>query len=221
MPMRQRKEIQKLLRTALIFAFVAGSTGAGTAIYAHISPSLPLSEHWFDYVDEFPIMELGVAVEFPGPAAFRWRIEGCYSEFPEAGLLESGMATSISAGIIMHKNLGDHIDVSFGPQVTLGWIAAKGTYEWAEGDSVGYHIDFDGNSSGMGIGIVGGVSFYVGNVVRLGIQPAVTYYGASSDDVPIVGRNVLNPDEPDDYGIYRYEGEYIALSIRLIAGLEF
>ena len=206
---------------ALIFAIVAPATVAGTAIYAHISPSLPLAEHWFDYVDEFPIMEAGGAIEIPGPSAFRWRIEGSYSAFPKAGIIDGGSAIAVSIGIVSHRQAGKRFDFSLGPQFTLGWVKAKGTYNYTEGDSVGYYIDFDSDGNGAGIGIVGGAMFEASKGLRFGIQPAITYFAVSRDDVPIVGRDASDPSVPPDYGVYRYEGEYIALSIRFVLGIEF
>lgn len=219
MSMRKRKEIQKLLRTIALISAV--SAFAETGIYFHFSPSIPISEHWFDYVDDFPVGEIGAALELDGPSAFRWRFEGNFVQFPEAGVLKKGNAFWGSAGFVLKSEIAERVIVSFGPQFILGWVSAEGTYDYTDSDGKGYYIDFDGKGDGFGIGMTGSAAIKLGKYLRVGLQPSVVYFGVTQDDVPIVGRDAIDPSLPPDYGFYKYKGEYIALSLRVFAGFEF
>jgi len=219
--MRKRQEIQKLLRPIAALLAIAVPAIAGSGVYFHYSPSLPLAEHWFDYVDSYPVHEFGVAVELPGPSVFRWRFEGNYAPFAESGVLTKGAAFWASAGLVMRNDLSERFAISFGPQLILGWVLAEGTYDYIDSDGKGYYIDFDGKGNGIGIGMSGSAALKLGENIRLGLQPSVTYFGVAQEDVPIVGRDALDPSVPPDYGIFKYKGEYIALSLRVFAGFEF
>ncbi|HHS49936.1 MAG TPA: hypothetical protein ENN07_02355 [candidate division Zixibacteria bacterium] len=193
---------------------------ANVGVFVHYSPSLPLSGDWFDHVDHFPVHEFGAAVEFPGPAVFKWRIEGNMVNFPEEGVLSEGLAYWGGVGVVAHYHVGDFLVLSFGPQFLIGRVQAQGTIEMME-PGERHLIDFDGDGTGAGIGMTGAVGIKVGENLRVGVQPSVVYFGVSQDDVPIIGRNADDPTVPHDTGIYRYKSEYIALSLRLFAGFEF
>lgn len=224
MPMRKRKEIQGVLWKKIILAFLfCAITFAydGFGIYGFYSPSLPIAEHWMEYVDKYPLNEGGIAVEFPGPSSFRWWLEGSYVGFPRAGVLEKGNAMWLGAGIMLHKEIVPTTEVIFGPQAILGRISAKGTYDWKESDSIRHLIDFDGSGMGAGIGINGGLLFSLRERIRTGVMASVIYFGVSAQDVPIYGRDYFNPSAEIDSSFYNYNGEYIALSLRIIFGLNF
>lgn len=194
----------------------------GVAIYFHGSPSLTLSNDWFDYVNKFPSMEGGFAVEIPTNTVFTIRAEGNYVILPEGGVLEKGEAIFGAVGGIIKNDLGGSAQVVIGPQVIVGQVSAKGRYRSSTyGEDEDYSIDFDDTGSGVGLGIIAGIRFAVSKHLRIGTNLTASYFGVANDKVPIVGFNYDNPEEGQTQGTYRYNGEYTALSIRLVVGYKF
>ncbi|MCK5833313.1 hypothetical protein KAH81_06540, partial [bacterium] len=217
----QRQKIQKLLWTIILLIIHSSALLSGVAIYGHYSPSLPLMEHWFDYVDEYPTHEIGVTLEFPGISNFKWRIEADYTPFPKAGIISEGHAFWLSAGFVINNSINDRLNLYLGPQFTLGWTSAKGTYDYIDTDSTGYYIDFDGNGNGLGISMIAGAVYKISSNIRIGLEPSIIYFGLKQDDVPITGRDASDPEAPPDHNIFIYKGEYVAFSFRVFTGFEF
>jgi len=225
MPMRKREEIQALLRSKIALLLILSSCvigAGGFGIYAYSSPSLPIAEDWIDHVAAYPIFESGLAIEFPGPSALRFRVEGNYAPFPNSGVIENGDAMWISAGALIRKNLANSVSVNLGPQFSLGMVRAEGLYNLIEGDTASYIIEFDGSGSGFGIGIIGGIDIELSNHLRLGVQATVVYFSVKGEEVPITGySDIFDPESTPDYSTIIYEGEYIAFSPRVVIGYEF
>jgi len=210
------------IKTAIILSLLTAeiALSRGIGIYGHISPTIPLCEHWFEHVSVYPALETGFSVELPGPSHFRYRFEGSFAKFPAGGALESGKAAWGGAGILMRKPLSDAIDAIIGPQLLVGFADGKGEYRLEEGDTGSYRIEFDGSGSGFGIGIIGGAIVKPTTHLQFGLQAAVIYFTVKGD-VPITGYNLDEPEAPQGKSSYDYRGEYTAFSMRLVAGYEF
>ncbi len=206
----------------LLFLLAGIALSEGLAIYVHGSPSLTLSNDWFDYVNKFPSIEGGLAVEIPTNTVFTIRAEGNFVLLPEGGVLEKGEAIFGAVGGIIKNDLGGSAQVIIGPQIIVGQVSAKGRYRSSTyGEDEDYSIDFDGTGSGVGLGIIAGIRFTATKHLRIGANLAANYFGVSNEKVPIVGFNYDNPEEGQTQGTYRYNGEYTALSLRLVVGYEF
>jgi len=225
MPLRQWKEVQKMLRQRLIIiiTLIAGlSLAQGMAIYIHGSPSMTLSNDWFDYVNQFPSPEAGFSIEIPTNTVFTIRTEGTYVMLPSGGVLEEGYAIYGTVGGIIKNDLSPATQINIGPQLIVGQVTAKGRYRSTNyGEEEDYSIDFDGSGMGVGLGIVAGLRFSLTEHLRIGASLSANYFGVANEKVPIVGFNYDEPDEGQTAGTYRYNGEYTALSLRLILGYEF
>lgn len=213
-----------LRKTTLILLLVAGlALSEGVAIYLHASPSLPLSDDYFDYVNTYPAWEGGFALELPTPTIFTVHVEGNYASLPEGGVLEQGEVYFAGVGGLISNDLGSAAEVVIGPQVMFGQVNAKGRYRSIvyEEDVEDYRVDFDSYGNGFGVGILAGIRFALTEHLRLGMNLNASYFGVSNDNVTIIGFNYEEPDQGETEGIYRYEGEYTALSIRITIGYEF
>jgi hypothetical protein len=206
----------------LLFIFTGIALSEGLAIYVHGSPSLTLSNDWFDYVNKFPSPEAGFSIEIPTNTVFTIRAEGTYVMLPSGGVLEEGYAIYGTIGGIIKNDLSPATQINIGPQLIVGQITAKGRYRSSTyGEDIDYSVDFDGSGSGVGLGIVAGLRFSVTQHLKIGANLSANYFSVSNDEVPII---VFNYDEPDGGSTslkYRYNGEYTALSLRLVVGYEF
>ncbi len=224
MSLRKREKIQELLRKAIItllFFAPCGIFASGPAIYLHCSPSLPICNDWLENVDTYPAFEGGISLEIPTSTIFRARFELTFVDLPSGGALEEGYSFYGGAGVIVRQEIARMLDVDIGPQIIIGTVNAKGTYRLDEADSGLYDIEFDGTGSGVGIGIVGGLNLHITKHLRAGVSAAVVYFNLLGKEIPIVGHNLLDPGEPEEYSKYDYQGEYIAVSFRLSMGYEF
>ncbi|GEM_PF-1980872 len=197
-----------------------GQSRAGLRIYGHFSPSIPVTDDWFSYVESYPALEGGLALEISGGTVLWLRLEGCYTALPSGGVLKSGDAMWLSAGPLVRRKISDACEITVGPQLTFGRVAAKGAFILEEGDTGRYRIEFDDNGSGIGISIVGGLEFEVNRFLRLGAQIAMVYFGVKNEQAKIVGYDLDNPEEPGEKGTYNYLGEYAAVSLRLVIGFD-
>ncbi len=207
----------------ILFLAIAGlAFSEGLAVYLHGSPSLPLSSDWFDYVNKYPAMEGGLSVEIPTKTVFTVRIEGNYVSLPSGGVLENGEAYFGCIGGVVKNDIGLSAKVFIGPQLILGQVYAKGRYKSLDyGEEENYRVDFNSKGEGFGIGIIAGIVFEPTKHLRIGANLATSYFNVSNDQVEIIGFNYDNPDAGESESIYRYEGEYTALSLRLVFGYEF
>ena len=197
-----------------------GQSRAGLRIYGYFSPSIPVTDDWFNYVESYPALEGGLAMEIPSNTVFWLRLEGCYTALPSGGALQSGDAIWVGAGPLVRRKISDACEISVGPQFTYGRVAAKGAVILEEGDTSRYRIEFDDNGSGIGISIVGGFDARVNSFLRLGAHIAVVYFGIKNEQTKIVGYDLDNPEDPVENGTYNYLGEYATVSLRLVIGFE-
>ncbi|HDR91143.1 MAG TPA: hypothetical protein ENN75_02720, partial [candidate division Zixibacteria bacterium] len=205
-------------RSIILCLLLAGfALAEGFALYIHGSPSMTLSNDWFNYVNQFPSPEAGFSIEIPTNTVFTIRAEGTYVMLPAGGVLEEGFAIYGTIGGIIKNNLTSATQINIGPQLIIGQVTAKGRYRSTNyGEEEDYSIDFDGSGMGVGLGIIAGLRFAVTEHLRIGANLSANYFGVANDEVPIVGFNYDDPSEGQTSGTYRYNGEYTALSLRLV-----